>query len=74
MSYLNIETGERRTLFPMSRQAGMSSTRRVVFTLSPDEKSILLTHHNRKGEIWLLEDFGRRLGLFDTPWRSQVPD
>ena len=74
MCYLNVATGARRTLFTMSRQWAMSTTRRVAFALSPDGKSLLLTRYNRKGEIWLLEDFGRRLGLFATPWRSQVPD
>jgi Tol biopolymer transport system component len=71
---LDVETGTVRTLFTLSRQWGLSSTRRITFAMSPDEKGFLSTEYHRKGEIWLMEGFQRRLGFFETPWRRQVPD
>jgi serine/threonine protein kinase/Tol biopolymer transport system component len=74
MCRLDVATGVARTLFTMNRQWALSSTRRITFAVSPDEKGFLSTEYKRKGEIWLLQGFRQRLGIFEKPWRHQVPD
>ena len=74
MSRQDVTTGVARTLFTINRQWALSSTRRITFALSPDERGFLSTEYKRKGEIWLMEGFHQRLGIFETPWRRQVPD
>jgi eukaryotic-like serine/threonine-protein kinase len=43
------------------------------FSLHPDGKSFLTSALDIKGDIWLLQDFERRLGLLDRlqPWRNR---
>jgi Tol biopolymer transport system component len=43
------------------------------FSLHPDGKSFLTSAVDIKGDIWLLQDFERRVGLLDRllPWRSR---
>jgi Tol biopolymer transport system component len=43
------------------------------FSLHPDGKSFLTSALDIKGDIWLLQDFDRRVGLLDQllPWRNR---
>jgi hypothetical protein len=49
-------------------------TGRPEISLHPDGTRFIATLYRRNADIWLLEGFQQRLGMFQTPWRDHVAD
>jgi TolB protein len=71
---LDTRSGVQQMLSVLDTRWGMASVGRPDFSISPDEKLLLVSLYKRKAEVWLLENFQQRLGILQAPWRKHIPD
>jgi Tol biopolymer transport system component len=76
----DTRTNSERELFKLgtsSEPVRLGSPRLIAsgdIALHPHGRSLLATLAKSKGDIWLLEGFWQRAGIFQTAWRDRVPD
>jgi len=71
---INVRSGLERKLMTMGEAESRTSVGKPKFSLAPDGKTILFSRYKHRADIWLLEGFQQRLGLFEGQWREHVPD